>query len=182
MDITSLVNKKIAIEIILSQIFIVSAIIYLLFFRKRWDFVLKFMGKYGIVFAFIIATASTAASLFYSEIAGFEPCELCWFQRIFIYPSVILLGSALIKKDFHIVDYVLSLSAVGFLISLYHNYIYYSNEGLNSTCQILGSQVSCVKRYVFEFGYVTIPMMALTAFALIILFLVFHKLQNRKSI
>ncbi len=65
-------------------------------------------------------------------------------------------------------------SVIGALFAAYHNYMYYWNSGLDAFCQLGGMQVSCVKRYVFEFGYVTIPMMALTAFALIIMLLIFY--------
>ncbi len=179
MSLLELVNLKLSIETVLAQVFIVLAVVYFLFFRKKYNFVGEFFGKWGILFAFLISLASALSSLFYSEIAGFPPCDFCWYQRIFMYPLVILLGLALIKRDNSIVDYTLSLSVVGFLISLYHNFIYYYNNGLNANCQILGKGVSCVKRYVFEFGYITIPMMAITAFSLVIIFLIFSKLEKK---
>jgi|SRR6185436_3204360 len=179
MTFLSLVNKKLAIEVVLAQLFVVLAIVYFLFLRKKFVRIGEFFGKYGLVFAFLVSLGAIAGSLYYSQIAGFEPCELCWFQRICMYPLVVLLGMALIKKDRKITDYILALSGIGFVISLYHNYIYYYSGGLNLTCQLGGAAVSCVKRYVFELGYVTIPMMALTAFALIIIFMIFCKLYER---
>ncbi len=181
MTLVSFVNEKLAIETILGQVFILSIIVYFLFFRKKQDSIINFFSKYGLLLAFLIALVATSGSLFYSQIAGFMPCDLCWFQRIFMYPLVVLLGLALIKKDSHIIDYALSLSVIGGLISLYHNYMYYYNNGLNVFCQLGGAQVSCVKRYVFEFGYVTIPLMALTAFVLIITFLIFSKMQSKNN-
>lgn len=177
----SFINKKIAIETVIAQIFILLVIICLLFFRKKYDFIFKFIAKNGMFFAFIASLAATAGSLYYSQIVGFTPCELCWFQRIFMYPLVILLGLALIRRDYSIIDYALSISIIGFLTSLYHNYIYYYNGGLNALCQLAGiNAVSCAKRYIFEFGYITIPLMALTAFALIVIFLILSKIHNEK--
>lgn len=175
MTIASFISTKLAIETVVAQAFVILAVLYLLFFHKKNLFIIDFAGKYGIVFAFIIALVATSGSLFYSQIMGFAPCDLCWFQRIFMYPLVVLLGLALIKKDSNITDYALLLASIGFCISLYHNYLYYYNGGLNVFCQLAGNSVSCVKRYIFEFGYITIPMMALTAFAAIIVFLIFYR-------
>ena len=171
-------NTVLSVLVIGGQVFVVLSLVYLVFLRKKYPAIGMLLGKYGMAGAFFVALASVLGSLFYSQIAGFMPCELCWFQRIFLYPQVLLLALALIKKDSGIVDYALSLSLVGGLVSLYHNYMYYYNGGLNVFCQLSGIQVSCVKRYVFEFGYITIPMMALTAFVLIIIFLLFKKYKN----
>ncbi len=174
------INKKLALGTVISQVFILLLFFYFVFFFKKQKFIFTFIGKHGMLLAFIIALASTAGSLFYSQYVGFDPCELCWLQRIFMYPLVVLLGLALIKKDRNIVDYALSLSLIGFLIALYQNFMYFNNGGLNALCETFGIGVSCVKRYVFEFGYVTIPMMALTAFSLIIIFLMISKTQKIK--
>jgi len=180
MSIIELISKKLALETVIAQILILLAIFYFVFFRKKYPAGLQFFSKYGLVFAFLIALIATSGSLFYSQIMGFDPCELCWFQRIFMYPLVVLLGIALFKKDGNITDYALSLSVIGGAISLYHNYMYYSNGGLNALCQLASiDAISCVKRYIFEFGYVTIPLMSLTAFLLIIMFLVFYKIRRK---
>ena len=131
-----------------------------------------------MLLAFIVAIISTVGSLFYSQIAGYAPCELCWYQRIFMYPQVVLLGIALWRKDRNIIDYSIALSLVGFFIALYQNYINYG--GVSAYCQILGMGVSCTKRYTYEFGYITIPMMALTAFVLVIVFLWMQRMSDRK--
>jgi len=171
-----LINKLFALGVVAGQVAIVAAVLHFIFFRKKPYSLATFISQRGLLLAFIISLVATAGSLFYSQIAGFEPCQLCWFQRIFMYPEVLLLGLALLKKDSSIVDYALSLSIVGGALSLYHNYIYYSNGGLNAICQVLGQGVSCMKRYVFELGYVTIPMMSLTTFLLMIVLLVMHRM------
>ena len=173
-----LVNKLLSLGTIGSQVFLLLAIIFLLFFRKQKNNIAEFIGQHGLVLAFITALVATLGSLFYSGGAGFEPCPLCWWQRIFMYPLVVLFAIALIKKDSRIIHYALALSLMGGAVSLYHNAVYYSNGGLTLPCQALGNGVSCIKRYVFEFGYVTIPVMALTAFALIIVLLIWVKLQK----
>jgi disulfide bond formation protein DsbB len=175
-----IVNKLLGIGIILSQLFIVAAVLYVIFFRKHQYPLVTFIKKHGLTLAFSTVLISVLGSLFYSQIAGFAPCDLCWFQRIFMYPLVLLLGIALWRKDSRIADYGLILAIIGGLISLYHNYVYYYNRGLNVFCQLGGAQVSCIKRYVFEFGYITIPMMALTAFALVIIFLLAYKVSLKK--
>ncbi len=177
MTLLDFVNKKLALETILAQLWIVFSIVYILFLRKQFPKVLERVGRYGLLLAFLASLVATTGSLFYSEIAKFTPCDLCWFQRIFMYPLVILLGMALWKKDRHVLNYVLGLSMVGWVISLYQNYIYFYNGGLGAICKVGGGSVSCVVKYVGEFGYVTIPVMALTAFSLVIIFLIFAKLH-----
>ncbi len=178
MDILFLVNKLLAIGTVLSQIGILFLVVYFMFFKDKYKNISDFIGKYGILLVFIISLVATCGSLFYSQVMGFAPCELCWFQRVCLFPLVIISGLALIKKDNNIIDYALSLSAVGFLIAFYQNYLGFS--GTDSACP-LGGGVSCVKRYIFEFGYITIPLIALTGFAMIIIFLIFAKnYQNEK--
>lgn len=171
--ITDVVNLILGICVIASQIFIALIVLYYLFFAKKYPIFCNFFAKNGLRFSFLVALIAASGSLFYSSIAGFIPCNLCWFQRIFMYPEVLILGLALIKKDIKIVDYSLVLAFIGWLISIYHNYIYY--QGLSSTFCKIGE--SCATPYVTEFGYITIPMMAFTAFSLIIVFLLFQKTQ-----
>lgn len=132
----------------------------------------NFFGANAIFFSFLIAIASVAASLFYSGVAGFEPCLLCWWQRIFLYPQAIILFIAFVQRDERVRTYCLTLSGIGALISTYHSYLQFGGEAL-APCSATG--VACEHVYFMEYGYVTIPTMALTAFILIILFLLFRK-------
>jgi disulfide bond formation protein DsbB len=131
-----------------------------------------FIGENALTFAFLMALASILGSLFYSEVANFQPCLLCWWQRIFLYPQALLLLVALIKKDEAVRKYCLTLSGIGILISIYHTYIQFGGNDL-IPCSTSG--VSCQHVYFVTYGYITIPTMALTAFALILLFLLFKK-------
>ena len=115
--------------------------------------------------SFTIILFATILSLYYSEIAGYEPCRLCWFQRIFLYPQAFLFGTALLRKDKRVFTYTLPLTFLGLFIALYHTIIQFIPEA--STCPATG--VSCTAPYFIQFGYITIPVMSLTAFVFLLL-------------
>ena len=123
----------------------------------------NFFSKNGLLFSWIVALTATSGSLFYSEIAGLEPCKLCWFQRIFMYPLVILLGIAYFRRDERIGKYVIPMSIIGALIAGYH----YTIQRLEFAAACSEDVVSCASSTFLKFGYITIPMMALTAFLMI---------------
>lgn len=182
----SFVSQVFSIGIIVAQLFMLAAVLYCLFCRKQENCFIpfarnffNFVGKNGIALAFAAALAATLSSLFYSEIAGYEPCKLCWFQRIFMYPQVILLGIALWKKDNREAIYCLVLSVAGAIVAGYH---YLMQIGITPSlpCSAVGYSASCSQRFVMQFGYITIPMMSLTIFALIITFLLLVK--NAESV
>jgi len=104
-----------------------------------------------------VAGLSIVASLIYSGVIGYPPCVLCWWQRVMIYPQVILYGIALLKEDKNIFRYTLALSLIGVVFSIYHNYLDFGGSALIA-CD---AAVSCTARYVNEFGFVTIPLMSL---------------------
>ena len=177
MTLVELVNLKLGILTVVGQVIIILSVLYFLFFRKKYPFVENIISKYGILLAFIVALVATSGSLFYSEIAGYEPCILCWYQRIFMYLKVILLAMALWKKDKSIIHYSIALSVIGALIAAYHHLMQLGI--INSTfCGVVGYSVSCAKVFVLTFGYIGLPLMALTAFLLIIVSLMFAKLKT----
>ncbi len=179
MTLINFFGKFSALGIVVAHIAVILVLVSFIFFPKSRLKIINFIGKNGILFAFLVALFSTLASLFYSQIIGFAPCQLCWYQRIFMYPLVLILFVALVKKDHHVIDYALSLAFVGGTISLYHNYVYFGGKSLS--CGIFARGASCLQPYVLEFGYVTIPIMALTAFALIIIFLFAERYNKRLS-
>jgi len=123
--------------------------------------------RHGLLLLFIIALVATSGSLYFSEGAGWIPCKLCWFQRVFMYPQVPLVGLALWRRDRGIAPSVLLFCLIGMCFSLWHygEQVYYNlHPELITTCDPTG--VSCVNSQILAFGYITIPMMALTAFAL----------------
>ena len=138
--------------------------------RKRgWTKqVAEFFGERAIFLSFLVALAAVGGSLFYADIAGFQPCLLCWWQRIFLYPQAILLLVAFVKKDQLMRLHSIVLSSIGALISIYHTFLQFGGTPLGD-CGVSG--VSCEHVYFLQYGYVTIPTMALTAFVLILLFM-----------
>ncbi|MBI4129704.1 disulfide bond formation protein B [Candidatus Roizmanbacteria bacterium] len=119
------------------------------------------------LFSFVVALVATMGSLFFSEIAGYEPCKLCWFQRIFMYPQVVLFGMGMDRKDKNVFGYAMVLSGIGALIAGYH---YLLQRGLVNEivpCSTVGYSISCTDKFVMELGYITIPLMSLTAFLLL---------------
>jgi disulfide bond formation protein DsbB len=163
------VNQLLSFGTIILQVLCVFILVNLLFFRRDRNTILLFLKKYGISFAFLIAFFSMALSLFYSEIVGFPPCELCIIERCFIYPQVFFFGLFLWKRSKWILPVVVSLAFFGMLVSGYHVYVENGGEsGLSCVTDSI-STVSCSARYVYEYGFVTIPVMALTAQVLMLL-------------
>ncbi|GIU85403.1 MAG: hypothetical protein KatS3mg008_2178 [Acidimicrobiales bacterium] len=116
--------------------------------------------------ALLVAAVTMAGSLYYSEVAGFTPCELCWYQRICAYPLVLLLAVSLVRRDSGVRPYVIALAAVGLPISAYHSIVqWFPPEGGTSFCT---PEAPCTTRWVFEFGFVTLPFMAFCAFTFVI--------------
>jgi len=132
--------------------------------------VTEIVSQNAYLFVFIVSLVATLGSLFYSEVAKYTPCELCWYQRIFMYPQTVMFFIALYKNQKIIHPYSLSLSALGGSIALYH-YLLQMKIVDKSVCPVVGYSVSCSESFVKQFGYITIPMMALTAFFLMIMFL-----------
>lgn len=125
--------------------------------------------RYRFYCAWVVALAATLGSLYLSEVAGYMPCDLCWYQRIFMYPLAVLLGIAAYRGDRQIGVYALPLAWIGIAISFYHNLLQWfpSLSGI-VPCK---SGVPCNQDYLNWFGFITIPLMALTAFTLILILL-----------
>ncbi|EFM10533.1 disulfide bond formation protein DsbB [Paenibacillus curdlanolyticus YK9] len=125
----------------------------------------SFFYTYGLYMAWIVAVVATGSSLYLSDVLDYTPCKLCWFQRIFMYPQVILLGIAAYRGDRRITGYVLPLSIIGGLISIYH----YLEQKVPGMADIMPCTdgVPCSEDYLDYFGVITIPLMALVAFILI---------------
>lgn len=129
------------------------------------------LGRYGLYLAWIVSLVATGGSLYFSEVRHFVPCQLCWFQRILMYPQVILLGIASFRDDRAFKVYVLPLSVLGAVIALYH-YLEQKVPGFGSPA-LCGVGVPCTLEYINWLGFITIPLLSLTAFALITILLIF---------
>ncbi len=115
--------------------------------------------------AWIQTIIAVASSLYFSEIRHFAPCILCWYQRIFMYPLVIIIPIGILRHDKKLYEYVLPLSILGLLIAFYQVLL---QVGILSESLAPCTQgISCTTKYVSYFGFATIPVMSLAAFALI---------------
>ena len=110
--------------------------------------------------------SAVVGSLVYSQIVGFPPCDLCWWQRIFMYPQVIILFMAMRRKNKGVIDYLVPLSILGAVISLYQSFVQWGFGGSLLACTATGS--ACAKVFVLQYSYITIPFMSFTVFAYII--------------
>ncbi len=146
--------------------------------QKKQNGLSEFINDHALWLAFVVALAATSGSLFYSEIMQYEPCKLCWLQRIFMYPQVILLGMAAWKKHQVIATHSIVLSVIGGSISFYH-YLGQTTNLVSLSCGVVGQTVSCSKEFVLDYGYITIPLMALTAFVAITLLMISKKVYNK---
>jgi disulfide bond formation protein DsbB len=122
--------------------------------------------------AFVVASIATGGSLFYSQVAGFIPCEFCWFQRVLMYPLSILTLLIAARGDNRAARYLLPFPVVGAGTSIYHILIERGVIHEPPGCGLTGG--GCASNWIAQegFGYLTIPTLALTGFLLLIGFLV----------
>ncbi|MFF2446705.1 disulfide oxidoreductase [Neobacillus sp. NPDC058068] len=123
-----------------------------------------------LILSWIAAIIATLGSLYFSEVQHFIPCTLCWYQRIFMYPLVIILGIAVYRNDKGIYKYVLPLSIVGMLISGYHTLL--QKIPYLQQFEMCTTGVPCSQDYINWLGFITIPMLAFIAFTIITVSLV----------
>lgn len=127
------------------------------------------LGRGALGLAAAIAVVTTLGSLYYSEVQGFTPCKLCWIQRICMYPMAVLLPIAAVRRDVAIRLYALPLCAVGAGFAAYHTWLQAYPDQSSGFCTL---EAPCTDRYVWELGFVSLPFMALSAFAAIATLLV----------
>lgn len=139
---------------------------------------MNFLKKNVLYIAFAQALVATLGSLYFSEIAKFPPCVLCWYQRITMYPLVVIFAVAILKKDKLFQFYAWPLIAVGWLISVYHNLLYYNILPEAAAPCIQG--VSCTTKFIEWFGFVTIPFLSLMGFTILgVLMLIYRRVQGK---
>src|SRR3972149_553161 len=123
---------------IILQILSILTLILLFFGPKKNKF-LDYVDKHFLVLSFLISLFASVFPLVYSEIIGFLPCTLCWWQRVFMFPTLFLFGTALWDKDRKVVRYAASLLSIGFLISVYQNFFYYFGGSSSLPCDLSGN-------------------------------------------
>jgi len=155
-------------------------LVLLLFFGPKKNAILSYVDKNFLKLGFLLSLFASVFPLVYSEIIHFPPCSLCWWQRVFMFPLVFLFAVALWYKDRKVIRYALPLLCAGFLISVYQNFFYYFGESSGLPCDASG--VSCYQRLVSEFGgYISIPMLALTAFFALLVFLIVAHFYGKEN-
>ena len=131
-----------------------------------------------IFFAWMLATIATLGSLFFSEVMEIQPCVLCWYQRLFMYPLVVIFLVGMFPLDRNVIRYALPIAVIGWGISVYH-YLLYSGY-IPENMQPCSQGVSCTEVNLELLGFITIPMLSILSFtAIIALLLVFKKRINR---
>lgn len=122
-----------------------------------------------LLFSWVVSLVAMMGSLFFSEKMGFVPCTFCWYQRILMYPLVLLLGIAFYRNDREIYRYALPLSFIGVMVSGYH----YALQKIPSLEEFSActSGVPCSGEYINWLGFITIPFLSLIAFLIITIML-----------
>lgn len=126
-----------------------------------------------IFFSFIVALVATLGSLFFSEIMQFIPCTMCWYQRIFMYPLVIIFLVALLYPDDKVYKYSIGLVLIGWAFSLYHNLLMFGIIAEDMVPCAKG--VPCSIKYINFFGFISIPLLSFIAYSLILILLLIHR-------
>lgn len=135
--------------------------------------------RYGPYFAFIVALTATAGSLYYSEVRHFTPCTLCWYQRILMYPLVLIILVAIVERDKLLANFVLPFSVIGAFVSTYHYLVEWEVFGSPTSCE---ATIPCSYRWVNYFGFISIPFMALVAFLMITVIMIVTKRAYNQAI
>lgn len=168
--------------VILSQLATIVTIVLMFVSNVHSNKLLKALANHSTLLAFIVAVVATASSLTFSDVFNMTPCKLCIYQRIVIFPQVIILGVALWKKHHDIItSYSIALASIAIPISIFHYTLQITDAPAVhafAPCDVTGQAPSCSNYYVHMYGYITIPLMALTASVLIVLLMVLRKKLN----
>jgi len=148
--------------------------------RSRGTSPFEFLRGTTLWLASAVAIAATLGSLYLSESVGLIPCKLCWYQRIAMYPLAVILPIAAFRKDGGVRIYAAALAIIGAMIAGYHRFIQSYPQFDTGSCSATGP--SCSSPLVMEFGFVTIPYMALSAFLLILALLWANRLNSAGAV
>jgi len=138
----------------------------------------ELFGPFAVLLAAIVAVTAMSGSLFYSEVARFVPCELCWFQRIAMYASAVILVVAVTRREEAVRPYALTLAGLGLLVSAYHVLLQRFPDIPSTSCSL---DAPCTAIWVNTFGFITIPVMAGVAFATIVIALLLPGLAREET-
>ena len=133
--------------------------------RERYDDVADAIAPYPLSLAWFVALLATAGSLYFSEVAGFTPCTLCWYQRIAMYPLVVILAIGAARRERAAAWYGGALAGIGALIAAYHVALEWIPSLDSGACD---ASTPCTLVWFRVFGFISLPTLALTAFLLIL--------------
>lgn len=131
--------------------------------------------KQSLYIILAISVLGTLGSLFFSEILKFAPCSLCWYQRIALYPMIVISALGIILNDRNSYKYIFLFPVFGMFTAIFHNLLYLGAIPESFSPCING--VSCVTKY-FEFGFITLPFLSLVAFTITVICLAVFKRNN----
>jgi disulfide bond formation protein DsbB len=165
---------------LISNISYVLVVLLIIVDKRFREFVYRFVGQYPLQLIFLTSLVALVFSMVYSNVVNFPPCELCWVQRIFMYPQVLLSYLAIRKKDLSMISYLLPMTVLGMIVAFYHSLVHWGISGSFLACTTTGGE--CAKVYVMEYGYITIPFMAFSTFVyLLTITLIYRKASNVKN-
>ncbi len=162
----NLISELLPLVVLISNVLGAVLLVALLTKHSFGRGIVHWVGRHALTLGLLVALVAVSGSLFYSNVKGYTPCILCWWQRMAVYPLLVLFVVALWKKDRRVFRYVLPLSVIGLIISIYHSYVQWGGSPL-IPCD---ATATCNKLYVFTYGYITIPTMVVSATILMILF------------
>ena len=139
------------------------------------------MGGYIMTLfaSWIVALAASIGSLFFSEVMDFVPCSLCWYQRILMYPLSILYLISFFREDKNIFVYTLPFCILGFCVAAYHNLLVWGIIPESASPCTQG--IPCNSIYIDWLGFITIPLMSLTAFSVLIIIYLMERRNEKKN-
>lgn len=150
-----------------------SLLLYVLYrfvFKKNWSPTTRAtLKRHGLLCAALVAWGATVGSLFISYGLGIPACDLCWFQRTMIYPLAVIVSVAWLRHDYGVWRYVMPLAGLGALVGLYQH-VMQAWPSLGLACGVLSGGASCTARYMFEYGYITLPLLGVTTCILVAVF------------
>ena len=137
-------------------------------------------SNFLILLSFITASIATMGSLFFSEVMQFIPCSMCWYQRIFMYPLVLIFLVNTLYPDNKVFKYAMPIVIVGLLFAIYHNLLMFGIIPESVVPCVQG--VPCSTEYINWLGFITIPFLSLSAYSIIFILLLMYKkeLKNEK--
>jgi len=185
-DLIIFLNKHFALLTLIGFVIVIGWTIKLAMLQagllEKYRWVFKKMSEYTLPLGFFVSLFATLTSLYYSYYLHIPACDLCWLQRVFIYPLVFIFGLAWLRREDIVVTklygHIMTLSAVGFLIALYHHYLQ-MGYSLLAPCSTAPFAVDCSTPTFIEYGFVTYPFMAVVVLSVTFLLALQAKIVSK---